>query len=109
MATARDQMLFLAPDGPDHYRYWGSGTIVGPPQKCFGWDMGTAPDGFFLLDAGDADGPRADVSPPVRPGCSSLVWHIPRDAPTMQGTCWTQDYPGYEGTVEWDLHRVEVP
>ncbi len=109
VVTPQDQMLFLAPDGPDHYRYWGSGTTFGPAQKCFGWDMGTAPDGFFLLDPGDMDGPRADASPPARPGCSSLVWRIPRDAPSLSGTCWTQDYPGYEGTVEWDLQRVEAP
>ncbi len=109
VVTAQDQMLFLAPDGPDHYRYWGSGTTFGPAQKCFGWDMGTAPGGFFILGAADVDGPRADVAPPTRPDCSSLVWRIPRDAASMSGTCWTQDYPGYEGKVEWDLRRVEGP
>ncbi|MCY7418549.1 MAG: hypothetical protein LH650_08655 [Chloroflexi bacterium] len=105
VVVLQDQMLYLAPAGPDHYRYWGSGTSFSPAQKCSGWDSGSAAGGFFNIDPAE-DAPNADESVGSRPNCGSVVWRIPRDAASMSGKCWTQDYPGYEGTVEWDLQRV---
>lgn len=102
----QDQMLYLAPAGADHVRYWGSGTLFLPPQDCPGWEGISAPDAFFDIPIADEDDPFADVSGAARPLCPAFDWRIEREAAELRGTCWRYDLPGYEQRFEWDLRRV---
>jgi hypothetical protein len=103
----QDQMLYLAPAGTEHLRYWGSGTLFLPQQDCPGWEGIRSPSAFFDIPMADEEDPFADVSDEARPLCGEFDWRIERDAAQLQGTCWRYDERGYEQRFDWDLRRVD--
>jgi hypothetical protein len=114
-----DQMIFLEPDGPDHFRYWGYGGWIGPgPQDCPAEvGSGGGPPIFFDLPYNEVPASAALPAGSQQTYCYELGWRIEETADHISGSCYG-GYYRYDGSdgynhnslfYEWDLHKVGDP
>lgn len=99
--------LFLAPDGEDHTRYSGDGGVMVPQVECLGWEGDPGPGGYFWIPAPDDGMPVAESFVGEHRPCGGLTYRFDREADSFSGSCWIDDYPGYQSWQEWEFRRVE--